>query len=136
MLSHWYFLLYRFCSVYPFKVLLHQVVVVRLQKLVAAVEFQERWWKTGTRPSTSSLRSFIKGNLNGQFQTVSCESHWGWQLLKFSYLPTDLSLNVLGICFLTLVTCSSKIPVASLSLDCSNVVWVLQAYDWKWEKPA
>ena len=44
-----------------------------------------------------NLRNSIKDNLNGQSPTVSCESIWGWQLLKFSCLHIDLSSSVLGM---------------------------------------
>lgn len=92
-----FFWIPRFFSVSPFRALVHQVAVVQLEAMVVAVEFLELQWKIGSRPSIANLKSFIKGNLNGQFLIVSCASLSGWLLPKSSCLLIDLSLDVSGM---------------------------------------
>ena len=93
----------RSCSVSLLKVV-HQAVVVQWELMEVPVDSQEQWWKIDSRPSMSNLRSFIKGNLNGQFQTASCASRWGWLLLKFSCLHIGHFISALGMIFI-LGTC-------------------------------
>lgn len=121
------FLVSRFCSASLFR---PQVVVVLREML--AVDSQELWWKIGLRLLTSNLKSFINGNLNGQFLTVSCGSHWGWQLLKFYCLPTDPSSSVLGMFSLL----NFKIIILKHINLCVFMrrMLVQQAYGWEWEK--
>lgn len=96
-------LMCRSCSVSLFKVV-HQAVAVQWELMAVPVEFQEQWWKIDSRPSMPNLRSFIKDNLNGLFQTASCASLWGWLLLKFSCLHIGHFKSVLGMVFI-LGTC-------------------------------
>jgi len=141
----------RSCSVSLFKVV-HQAVAVQWELMAVPVEFQEQWWKIDSRPSMPNLRSFIKDNLNGLFQTASCASLWGWLLLKFSCLHIGHFKSVLGMVFI-LGTCFLLFSLLLLASPYHHILkesilsffysqhrdilfCMLQAYGWEWKKPS
>lgn len=130
----------RFCNASLFRVVVLEVIRV-------LVDFQEQWWKTGSRPSMFNSRRLIRGNLSGLFLTVNCESLWGLLLLKSSCLLSDLSWNALGmysyLCemflllslLLYLMLWIHNLPFFfSILSKNSTIASMLQAYDWGWEK--